>query len=769
MKIVKRNGVKMDFNPTKILKRIKTQAEGLKVDCDDLFVKVTQGIADNMSTKSVDDLIARTAAGLTTTHPDYSKLAANVCISRHHKDTHDDFLKTAKELFYKNVITEELLNKIKDNVQIIRENIDYKRDYHFDYFGWSTLEEIYLLKFEEKVYERPQDMYMRVALHLNEDINEAIEYYHLISQQLISPATPILLNSGTKNGSLVSCNLTWLKEDSREGILQTLSNISMASAAAEGIGLGLSNLRSKDSFVGANGKAGGLLKMAKMVNEHMRFFNQKGKRPGACALYIEPWHRDIFDVLDIRKNIGKDEERARDLFLALWIPDNFMRAVKEDTDWYLFCPNDIRKAGLKPLYEIYGEEYEVEYQKAVELGIGKKIKATDLWLKILDSQMETGVPYMLYKDHINRKSAQKNIGTIKSSNLCAEITLYSDAFTTAQCILSSIPLQKFLKNGKFDYELLEKAIFYIVKTLNMVIEKNDYSSEEAKKGAREQRALAIGVQGLADLFAILRISFTSDEAKKLNKEIFEAIYYFGLKASCQLAKERNETYPYFEGSPASQGILQFDMWGLADDDLSGKFDWYSLKSQIQKHGLLNANITGDMPTASSAIAIGSNEMYEPFTYNMYTRKTKSGEFVVLTKYLVQHLEELGLWNDMIKSQLIKDNGSIQNIPVIEDSVKEIYKTVYEISQKEILSMSADRAPFVDQTLSQNIYMSKPTVGKLTSSHFYAWERGLKTGQYYLRSEAINLKAQHLGVDLTKTLDGSIAQSNGDYECVGCSA
>ncbi len=773
MKIIKQNGLVTDLDLRKIQTRIKKASVGLKVQPDEVAQKVTAGVADNMSTKDVDNLIARVAAGMTNHHPDYSKLAANICVSRHHKQTNDDFLKTMKELFYKGVVTETLLQKIKDNYPTIKKTIDYTRDYNFDYFGWCTLEEIYLLKFEGKVYERPQDMYMRVALHLIDDIDEAMKYYEYVSTQHISPATPILLNSGTKNGSLISCNLTFLKDDSREGILQTLTNISMSSAASEGIGLAIHNLRSKESFVGANGKAGGALKFAKMVNENMRFFNQKGVRPGACAIYIEPWHKDVLDILDIRKNTGKDEERARDLFLALWIPDNFMRAVEEKADWYLFCPNDIKKAGLKAFHEIYGEEYEAEYQKAVELGLGKKFEggAEQIWLRILAAQQETGVPYILFKDHINKKSAQKNIGVIKSSNLCAEITLFSDADTTAQCILSSLPLQKYLVNGKFDYNALEESLYYIVKSLNKVIDTNDYSSKEARKGGEEQRALAIGVQGLADLFAELKLPFVCEESRKLNKEIFEAIYFYALKASCQLAKEQGRTYKYFEGSPASQGILQFDMWGLTEDNLSGMFDWNALKADIKTYGLLNSNVTGNMPTASSANVIGSNEAFEPFTYNMYTRKVKAGEFVILNKYMVRHLEEEGLWNDYIKSEIIKNNGSIQNIPVIEESVKAIYKTVYEISQKDLLSMSVERAPFVDQTQSQNIFMSKEkrNVKMLTSSHFYAWRNGLKTGQYYLRSEAINMKAQHLGVDLTKVLDAKIATSSGEFDCFGCSS
>lgn len=770
MKITKRNGVKEEFNPNKILTRIKKASKGLKVDADQLYIKVVQGMASEMSSKSIDGLMARTAAGMAISHPDYAKVASNVSVSRLHKETYGDFLKTVKELYYKGIISETLKNKAKQYSEEISKAIDYSRDYNFNYFGWSTLEEVYLLKFENVIYERPQDMYMRVALHLHDDISEVLAYYELVSTQKISPATPILLNSGTKNGSLISCNLTYNIGDTSEGLLQTFTNICKASSASEGIGLAMHNIRSKDTFVGGgSGKAGGLLKYAKVVNEGMRFWNQMGKRPGACAIYIEPWHRDIFDVLDIRKNTGIDEERARDLFLALWIPNNFMKAVKEDTDYYLFCPNDIQKAGLKAFDTIYDVEFEQEYAKAVTLGIGKQIKAKELWVRILDAQMETGVPYMLYKDHVNNKSAQKNIGTVKSSNLCAEVIQYSDKDTTAQCVLSSLPLQKYLVKGKFDYKALEISINVIVRSLNKVIDTNKYSSKQGKKGAEEQRALAIGVQGFADLLAELDLPFTSDGAKKINKEVFEAIYYFALKASNEMAKENNNVYKYFKGSPASEGILQWGMWGLTSSDLSGMWDWDSLIESIKEHGLLNSLLTAEMPTASSANVIGSNEAFEPYTFNMYTRKTKAGEFVIINPHMVRDLEREGMWNESMRNEIVLNNGSVQNIPVLEQHFKDKYKTAYELSQKELLSMSRDRAPFVDQTQSMNIFMASPTIGKLTSSHFYAWEQGLKTGMYYLRSQPINMRAQHLGVDLTKQLEVDNSNKSSEFECFGCSA
>lgn len=1100
MKIIKRNGSQVDFNPSKIHQRIKKQAEGLNVNIDEIFIKVTSGIADGMTTKELDNLTAVTAEAITYLHPDYSRFAARICVSRHHKETEESFMKITKQLYELGSLDEEYYKIVKDNRDIIQKAIDYDRDYNLDYLGWSRLKQIYLLKDDEIVIERPQHMYMRVALWTNYTIEEAIDFYHELSNKNISSATPTMMNSGTEINQLASCNLNILKDDSRDAILQTFNNICISSSNAEGIGLAIHNLRSRKSSVGKEGgKAGGLTKFVKIVNEGLRFFNQRGKRSGSCAIYLEPWHKDIVDLLEITLEGGKEENRARDIFTAMWIPDNFMRAVKNDTDWYLFCPNDIKKAGLKPLHEIYGDEYEAEYQKAVDLGIGEKVKASEIWMKLIESQIETGVPYMAYKDHANRKTNQQNIGTIKSSNLCvapetqiltdqgyitigdnagkevnvwngeefstttivktgenqklikisfsngqtiecteyhkfytqqgynkgtgkdklnitekranelkegdklikcefpilhnssktlldaytqgfftgdgcsykgknhidlyceklnlhefltgnlvgtycekqkrqrfsvndyyvkyfvpldysiqsklewfaglcdsdgvlckngktehlqiasthkdflinvqymlqtlgvnskittmseagfkslpnhidgnseyycqttyrilvgsdalynlqklgfttnrllisgykpnrncenfikvnkiedlgrtddtycvnepkrhkvifngiitgncAEVFQVTDSQTTAICSLGSLPLQKCVveKDGKkyFDHNLLFKRTKMLARSINRVVDVNKYSTQEGENGGLKQRAIGIGVQGLADTFAMLGYNFISEESKKLNKEISETIYFAALTASNQLAKEQGETYHYYEGSPISKGIFQFNMWGVSEDDLSGIWDWKELRKNIIKYGVRNSLVTAYMPTASSASVIGSNEAFEPFNANLYVRKVIGGEFPVINKYMVKDLEDEGLWNDYIAKELIKNGGSISNIPVIPDYIKERYKTVYELSQSKLIEMSADRGLFIDQSQSLNIFMANPTVGKLTSSHFKAWELGLKTGMYYLRSKPVEFKGKHLGIDTQET-----KTSNGDFSCDGCSA
>jgi ribonucleoside-diphosphate reductase alpha chain len=548
-----------------------------------------------------------------------------------------------------------------------------------------------------------------------------------------------------------------------------LNRISISSSKAEGIGLAVSNIRSKETNVGnSNGKSGGILKYLKIVNEALRFWNQRGKRPGSCAVYIEPWHKDIYDVLDIRKKTGDENLRARDLFSALWIPNNFMKAVEENGDWYLFCPHDIKKAGLKPFYEIYGKEYEEEYNKAVEMGLGTKIKAHDLWLKIIESQIETGMPYMCFKDHANEKSNQKNMGVIHSSNLCSEIIQVTDAKTTAICTLTSIPVQKFVINSEYNFEELGRVTRSITKSLNIAIDVNEYSTKEGRKGGLEQRALGIGIQGLADTFAMLKLPFTSHEARLLNKNIFETIYFNALKQSCDLAKETGLTYHFYEGSPISQGIFQWEMWGVKEEELSGLFDWSQLREDIKKYGVRNSLVTTCPPTASSARVIGSNEAFEPFTSNLYVRKVTGGEFAMVNKHLVKDLENEGLWNRTILNELIKNDGSVQNIPVVSQELKDRYKTVWEMSQKSLIEMSAERAPFVDQSQSLNIFFDTPTVGKLTTSHTLAWKLGLKTGQYYLRSQPVEMKAKHLAIDTAKQSEPQKPKDS-QFECFGCSA
>lgn len=768
MQVVKRNGQKIDFNPNKILLRIKKQSDGLKVNPDELFLKVTQGIADNMTTNEVDDLISIVAESLSMNHPDYSILAAKIAISKLHKETEDSFMKATKKQYNAGLLNDFYYNKVKENIELIESVIDYKRDFHFDYFGWCSLKDIYLLKTKDaQLVERPQQLYIRVALMVTNTPEDFKEKYNDLSNQKESPATPIKINIGTKIGQIASCNLSIVPDDSTEGLLEMLGRISISSSKAEGIGLAVSNIRSRDTNVGnSDGKAGGIFKYLKVVNEALRFWNQRGKRPGSCAIYIEPWHKDIFDILDMRKKTGDDTLRARDLFSALWIPDNFMRAVEANSDWYLFCPHDIKVAGLKPFYEIYGAEYEEEYNKAVELGIGTKIKAHDLWLKILEAQIESGMPYMCFKDSANIKSNQKNMGVIHSSNLCSEIMEVTDAKTTAICTLTSIPVQKFVKDGVYDYGELGRVARSVTKSLNIAIDVNEYSTEEGRKGGLEQRALGIGIQGLADVFALLKTPFTSPLARLMNKTIFETIYFNALRQSCDLAKETGLTYDGYEGSPISKGIFQWEMWGLTEADLSGMYDWKGLREDILKYGVRNSLVTTCPPTASSARVIGSNEAFEPFTSNLYVRRVTGGEFAMVNKHLVRELEEEGIWNRETLQELMKNDGSVQNIPTINEDIKERYKTVWEISQKSLIEMSAERGPFVDQSQSLNIFFSTPTVGKLTTSHTLAWKLGLKTGQYYLRSESVDNKAKHLAIDMDKNKPEKPQDSQ--FECFGCS-
>ena len=769
MQVIKRNGSKIDFNPNKILTRIKKQAEGLKINADEVFLKVTQGIADNMTTDEVDDLISVVSESLAMNHPDYSKLAANISISKLHKETEDSFMKATKRLYNAGLLNDFYYNKVKENIDLIESVIDYKRDYRFDYFGWCSLKDIYLLKIGDEITERPQHLYVRVALMVTNNPTDFKEKYEDLSLQKESPATPIKINIGTNIGQIASCNLSIVPDDSTDGLLNMLNRISVSSSKAEGIGLAISNIRSKESNVGqSNGKAGGILKYLKVVNEALRFWNQRGKRPGSCAVYIEPWHKDVFDILDIRKKTGDETLRARDLFSALWIPDNFMRAVESNGDWYLFCPNDIKQAGLKPFYDIYGEEYELEYNKAVEMGLGSKIKAHDLWLRIIESQIESGMPYMCFKDHANNKSNQKNFGVIHSSNLCSEIMEVTDKETTAICTLTSIPVQKFVIDNEYDFNELGRVTRSITKSLNIAIDVNEYSTKEGRKGGLEQRALGIGIQGLADTFAMLRLPFVSEEARLLNKKIFETIYYNALRQSCDLAKETGLTYDFYEGSPISQGIFQWEMWGIDESELSGMFDWRQLRKDIKKYGVRNSLVTTCPPTASSARVIGSNEAFEPFTSNLYVRKVTGGEFAMVNKHLVKDLESEGLWNRDILNELIKNDGSVQSIPVISQEMKERYKTVWEISQKSLIEMSAERAPFIDQSQSLNIFFATPTVGKLTTSHTLAWKLGLKTGQYYLRSQPVEMKGKHLAIDMGKQIKPE-KPTDSQFECYGCSA
>ena len=747
-------------------------------------------------------MIYEIAAAYTGSHHDYSRLASSVAISSYHKETNDSFSETMKILYNEGVVNEELIKMIDEyGASNIDNVINHENDYNFDYFAWRSLQEMYLLKLPNgKTIERPQHMYMRIALWVTKSFDDAINYYISLSNQLISPATPIIINSGTIVPQLASCVLHYNDGDSRTGLLNTLTDISTYSSDAAGIGLCMSNQRSKESRISTSGGfAGGLLKYLKIVNESLRFFNQQGRRPGSAAIYMEPWHKDIFDLLEIKKNTGAEELRARDLFTALWIPDNFMNAVKNNEDWYLFCPNDIKKAGIKALQECYGEEYEENYNKAVLLGLGKKVKAQNIWNKIIESQIETGVPYLASKDSANKKSNHQNIGTIKQSNLCIEIFQYTDEVTTAICTLSSLVLKNFIKDGSFNFNLLYTEVRKIVKALNKVIDINSYSTEKGKKGGLEQRAIAIGTQGLADVFYILDYIFTSDEAKELNKKIFETIYFAAITESNSLCKNGEYTqYTYFEGSPMSNGVFQFDMWGLKETELSGLWDWSLLKENVKKYGVCNSLFTAQMPVASSAKITGSFEMTEPAHSALFNRRVVGGEILIVNKYLIDDFAKLGIWGEGLKNEIIVNEGSIQNInfnnyldPEEKNYMKKVkrieflikkYKTIWEISQKELINMAADRAPFIDQSQSMNIYMVDPRLSKITSAHFYAWEKGLKTLSYYVRTKAISTGAKHLAVDISqfsKSEPKPIVEftnvglpekpKDSPFDCFGCSS
>lgn len=801
LRITKRSGDNVSFNPQKIYTRIKRAAKGLSVNSDEIFIKVITSVPTegDITTKELDKLIYEIAASYTGSHHDYSRFASWVAISSYHKETNPSFYDTMSELHSYGIISGEMMDIVekygKDNVDSV---LNHDNDYNFDYFAWRSLFEMYLLKNPNGVViERPQHMYMRVAIWLTNTFEDAVDYYNSLSNQLISPATPIMINSGTKTPQLASCVLHYNDSDSRVGLLGTLNDISVYSADAAGIGLSMSNIRSKESRIGSSGGfAGGLLKYLKIVNESLRFFNQQGRRPGSASVYLEPWHKDIFDLLDIKKNTGAEELRARDLFTAIWIPDNFMRAVKNDDDWFLFCPNDIVKSGLKPLQECYGDEFEEVYNQAVKLGLGRKVKSQKIWTKIVESQIETGVPYLLSKENVNKKSNHQNIGVVKQSNLCAEIVQYTDETTTAICTLSSMVLKNYLKDGEFDFKLLYEETRKVVRALNKVIDINNYSTEKGRKGGLEQRAIAIGTQGLADVFFLLDYVFTSEESKKLNKEIFETIYFAAITESNRLCIEgKYAPYNFFNGSPMSNGVFQFDMWGFTENDLSGRWCWDVLKENVKKYGVCNSLFTAQMPVASSAKITGSYEMTEPAHSAIFNRRVVGGEILIVNKYLISDFEKLNIWCEQLKNEIIINDGSIQNVNFnnyldpeeksykrkvkrIEHLIKK-YKTIWEISQKELINMSSDRGPFIDQSQSMNIYMSNPTLSKITSSHFHSWETGLKTLCYYVRTKAISTGAKHLALDIsnmTKKPSEPIvidpkktSQVDSPFECIGCSS
>ncbi|UOY08614.1 ribonucleoside-diphosphate reductase subunit alpha [Muricauda sp. SCSIO 64092] len=744
MFVVKRDGRKEPIMFDKITARVRKLCYGLNslVDPVKVAMRVIEGLYDGVTTSELDNLAAEIAATMTTTHPDYAKLAARISVSNLHKNTKKSFSETMKDLYeYVNPRTGKKAPLLSDEVyQVISENADkldstiiYNRDFGYDYFGFKTLERSYLLKLNGKIAERPQHMLMRVAvgIHLN-DLDSALETYELMSKKYFTHATPTLFNSGTPKPQMSSCFLLAMKEDSIDGIYDTLKQTAKISQSAGGIGLSIHNIRATGSYIaGTNGTSNGIVPMLRVFNDTARYVDQGGgKRKGSFAIYVEPWHADIFEFLDLKKNHGKEEMRARDLFYAMWIPDLFMKRVEADGEWTLMCPNE-----CPGLFSNHSEEFEALYTTYEAKGKGRKtIKARDLWEKILESQIETGTPYMLYKDAANRKSNQKNLGTIRSSNLCTEILEYTSPDEVAVCNLASIALPMFVKNGQFDHKELFKVTKRVTKNLNRVIDRNYYPVEEAKNSNMRHRPIGLGVQGLADAFIMLRLPFTSDEAKKLNQEIFETLYYAAVSASMEEAKTEG-AYSSYKGSPMAEGEFQHNLWGIKDEELSGRWDWAKLRKEVKKHGVRNSLLVAPMPTASTSQILGNNECFEPYTSNIYTRRVLSGEFIVVNKHLLEDLVKLGLWNDGLKQELMRANGSIQHIDGIPEDIKELYKTVWELSMKDIIDMSRQRGYFIDQSQSLNLFMENANYAKLTSMHFYAWKSGLKTGMYYLRTKA----------------------------------
>jgi ribonucleoside-diphosphate reductase alpha chain len=741
MYVLKRDGRKEEVKFDKVTARIKKLCYKLSpmVDPTGIAMKVIEGIYEGVTTHALDNLAAEIAASSTTKHPDYAKLAARLAVSNLHKSTSKSFSATAKVLYEyidkktgksAALLADDVYQIIQDNAMAFDSAIIYDRDFGYDYFGFKTLERSYLLKVHGEIVERPQHMLMRVAIGIHkEDIESAIDTYNLMSERWATHATPTLFNAGTPKPQMSSCFLLTAKDDSIDGIYDTLKQCAKISQSAGGIGLAIHNIRATGSYIkGTNGASNGIIPMLRVFNDTARYVDQGGgKRKGSFAIYLEPWHADIFDFLDLRKNHGKEELRARDLFYAMWINDLFMERVEADAEWTLFCPNE--SPGLA---DCYGEEFRALYTKYEKAGKGRKtIKAQELWFAILESQVETGTPYMLYKDACNEKSNQKNLGTIRSSNLCTEIVEYTAPDEVAVCNLASVALPMFVKDGEFNFNKLFEVTYTLTKNLNKIIDYNYYPVPEAKNSNMRHRPIGLGVQGLADAFILMRFPFTSPEAKQLNKDIFETMYYAGLTASKDIAKV-DGPYETYKGSPASKGILQFDMWNVEPSD---RWEWDVLRGEIKEHGIRNSLLLAPMPTASTSQILGNNECFEPYTSNIYSRRTLSGEFVIVNKHLLMDLVQLGLWNDTMKNRLIAANGSIADFPEIPENIKELYKTVWEIKQKDVLDMAADRGAFIDQSQSLNIFIDSPNFAKLTSMHFYAWKKGLKTGMYYLRTKA----------------------------------
>jgi ribonucleoside-diphosphate reductase alpha chain len=785
MYVVKRDEKKEAVKFDKITARIIKMCYGLDplVSPESVAMKVIEGIYDGVSTSDLDNLAAEVAAAKTIDHPDYALLASRIAVSNLHKETKKTFSEVMSDLYYyidpktnqkASLLADDVFNTIQEHKETLDSSIIYDRDFRYDYFGFKTLTRSYLMKLNGKIAERPQQMLMRVALGIHKsDIAGAIKTYHLMSEGWFTHATPTLFNSGTPKPQMSSCFLLTMKEDSIEGIYETLKACAQISQSAGGIGLSIHNIRATGSYIkGTNGTSNGIVPMLRVFNDTARYVDQGGgKRKGSFAMYIEPWHADVFDFLDLKKNHGKEEQRARDLFFALWIPDLFMQRVKENGEWTLMCPHE-----CPGLSDVHSAEFVALYTKYEQEGKGRKtIKAQDLWFKILESQIETGTPYMLYKDAANSKSNQQNLGTIKSSNLCTEIIEYTAPDEIAVCNLASLALPKYVTEEKtFDHNKLFEVTYQATLNLNKIIDENFYPVEAAKNSNLRHRPIGLGVQGLADTYILMGFPFESDEAKKLNKEIFETIYYASMTASKDLSKELGP-YSTYEGSPVSKGIFQPDMWGVTP---STRWEWSVLKEEVLKYGVRNSLLLAPMPTASTAQILGNNECFEPYTSNIYTRRVLSGEFIIVNKHLLKDLVKAGLWNKDMRQKIMTANGSVQNIKEVPQNLKALYKTAWEISQKAIIEQSADRGAYICQSQSLNIFMENANFGKLTSMHFYGWEKGLKTGMYYLRTKAATdaikftvektIAAEPASVDV-ETLQAAIACSLDDPEnCEMCS-
>ena len=783
MQVVNRKGEREDVRFDAIHEKLRSLTYGLDpvwVDPGHVTKLTIEGLYDGVTTRELDQLAAETAASLASQHPDYSRLAARICVDDLHRSTKDTFTDVITDLReyidpesgkHAPLISEEVYGIIMENAEILNNHIDYSRDHNYDYFGFKTLERSYLLRLNGEIAERPQHMLLRVAVGIHHaNITKALETYDLMSQGYFTHATPTLFNSGTPTPQMSSCFLLTMQDDSLDGIYDTLKQCALISKSAGGIGLSIHHVRSKGSYIkGTNGESNGIVPMLRVFNDTARYVDQGGgKRKGSIAIYLEPWHPDILAFLDLKKNHGKEELRARDLFYALWTPDLFMERVEQNADWSFFCPNE-----CPGLQDAYGADFKALYEKYESAGLAREtLPARTVWDKVVESQIETGTPYMLYKDAANEKSNQKNLGTIRSSNLCTEIMEYTAKDEVAVCNLASIALNKYVdtENNSFNHQLLYDVTYHATGNLNRVIDVNYYPVPEARNSNMRHRPIGLGVQGLADTFALLQLPFESPEARKLNKEIFETIYFAACTASKDAAIAEG-AYSTFKGSPASKGELQFDLWGM--NDHSGRWDWTTLKGEIIEHGMRNSLLLAPMPTASTSQILGNNECFEAFTSNLYVRRTLSGEFIVLNKHLVRDLIALDLWSLNMKDEILRHKGSIQAIEGIPDHIKALYKTTWEIKQRHVLDMAADRGAYVDQSQSMNIHMVDANPAKVTSMHFYGWKQGLKTGMYYLRTKAA-ADAIQFTVEAKKGEDQTVggladrAEEISSLEAIACS-